>query len=139
MKFFKMSKKKLWVCIIIIIIIVIFYLYKSRSESFYDIENFDNTPLISPNYGHSSQSMLRYGLGTSVSSSGMTKPQGLCCQHHGCITCGGKYAHQKKYGCKKWVRCEKLSKPIKHEYQNTCTGCGADKESILGSQMSNWW
>lgn len=102
-------------------------------------ENYDNYEyLIQPNDGHARESMLRYDMGSSVASSGMTKPQGLCCVRFGCKSCGGKYPNQKKYGCKKWQKCEK-NRNARHEYQSKCTGCGADKKSILSQQKDNWW
>ena len=142
MKFNKIFKKKKCICCVVLIIIVVVFIYRSRKvESFDDdIEKFYNesTNLIEPNQGHATHSMLRHGRGSSVSSSSMSKPQGMCCVHYGCVSCGGKYPNQKKYGCKKWQSCDK-TKAAKHDYQGECTGCGAEKNAILSTQKDNWW
>jgi len=145
MNFNKIFKKKKCICCIVLVIIVVVFVYRNRKVEYFeddddDVEHFKESSgeLIPANQGHATHSMLRHGGGASVSSSSMTKPQGLCCVHHGCVSCGGKYPNQKKYGCKKWQRCEQ-NRNAKYDAQDGCTGCGAEKNAILSTQKDNWW
>jgi len=139
-------KNKSIIIVIAIFFILAIFFYNRKTEQFDDdeyYEHFNSNKTIDENLfpinnGHASNSMLRHGAGASVASSAMTKPQGVCCVHYGCVSCGGKYPNQKKFGCKKWVKCENAGH-AKHDYQSGCTGCGGEKNAILSKQKDNWW